>query len=468
MTSPTSIQELQETLKDMAPIHFVGVNGSGMRPLAEFVASLGVPSGFAVSGSDVETFSGQSSVAFAVEGSPASFALLDKAKTVVYSSAITKNHPTLIRASHKNTLHRSELLSLLTRHYQTIAVAGTHGKSTTSALITHALKALGQDPSWIIGAPFANGQLSFGRGESALLVIEADESDGSFLRYFPTVAVLNNIEADHMDFYLSVGRLEQAFETYIHNVTDQGGIVYWQDSAAVLRSVGSFSGRSCSFGVSAEARMRVLNVTASGLSTTADISFEGRSIALNLPLPGQHNVLNALAAISACYLVGISAEAAALALGSFPGVTRRLQCYPTQNHTLVFDDYAHNPGKIRGCLEGLTAAFPDKTIIAVFQPHRFSRIASLYEEFVGAFRGFRVKVVVVPVYSSGETFVAGFDVHKIAQDIENRSAVKTFSAPTLKHAAELVKSIMNNADDLVVTLGAGDVWRVAEDLSRQM
>ncbi len=469
MTKDLGTPALIQALKELSPIHFIGVGGSGMRPLAELASKL-LSSQGAVSGSDVEAFKELSSVEFGLEGSPAAERLLDGAKSVVYSSAITKTHLALTtaRAKNLNLLHRSELLALFTRHFKTIAVAGTHGKSTTSALITHALREVGLDPSWIIGAPFADGVPSYGLGKSSLLVIEADESDGTFLRYAPTVAVLNNIEADHMDFYQSLGRLEQAFETYVRSVPDQGGVCFWQDSPAVQRAVASFSGRRCSFGLDTAAQLRLVSQTPAGLSTMVHMTFEGRLFTLNLPLPGQHNVLNALAAISALQLVGVGIEGASKALSSFSGVKRRLQRHPGPEGVLVFDDYAHNPGKIRGCLAGLTAAFPGRHLIAVFQPHRFSRLSSLYNEFVTAFLGFSVTVVVVPVYASGEAFQEGFDPKKMAVDIETLSHVKTFSAANLKDASKLVKSIMNNADDLVVTLGAGDVWRVAEDLARPM
>jgi UDP-N-acetylmuramate--alanine ligase len=470
MLKNLSTSELALLLEEMSPIHFIGVNGSGMRPLAEFTASLMKAANTLVTGSDVGGNAHVSHILFGVEGSEEAFALLDKARTVVFSSAITPNHPALVRASQRGLkiLHRSELLAIFSRYYRAITVAGTHGKSTTSALIAHALTVLGRDPSWIIGAAFANGAPSFHRGASDLLVLEADESDGSFLRYTPTVAVLNNIESDHMDYYQTIGRLEEAFGAYVAKVPAEGALAYWCDSPAVLRATNTFQGRACTFGTSAEARLRLLDHRAEGLSTTATMTADGYKVSFTLPLPGQHNLLNAMAAISACCLLGLSAESVAGSLGSFPGVKRRLQRYYAKGPALIFDDYAHNPGKIRSCLEGLAASFPHKRIIAVFQPHRFSRISSLYSEFIAAFEGFNMTVVVVPVYASGEMPMQGFSEDNIARDIGTSSRVTALAVPSLDHATQLIQSTFDVSADVVVTLGAGDVWRVADSLSRQL
>ena len=465
MTIKNNHTDLVEELAALAPLHFVGVNGSGMRPLAEFVATFGC----AVTGSDLTPAFGRSLVKFAAEGSPEDLDLIAKAGTIVFSSAIPEGHPTLREASlrAKVTLHRSLLLARITSAFKTIAVAGTHGKSTTSALVAHGLGGLGLDPSWIIGAPFADGRSSYHRGKGELLVIEADESDGSFLRYSPFIAVLNNIEPDHMDFYQTIERLEGAFGSYAANVCAEGTLVYWQDSPSVARAIAGFSGKRLSFGETVGSDLRLLETATSGLKTTATFLNHGSRRQFKLPLPGRHNVLNGLAAICVLLLLDQPAETSCLALESFPGIERRLQPYTSVSGALIFDDYAHNPGKIRSLLAGLTDAFPERRVVAVFQPHRYSRISSLYEDFVTAFKGKSVVVVVLPVYAAGEPVISGYEAETIARDISKGSGAKTFFAPTLKAGADLVKSIIDLNNDLVVTIGAGDVWLVAKDLSER-
>jgi UDP-N-acetylmuramate--alanine ligase len=200
MTTKSPQTDLSRELAALAPLHFVGVNGSGMRPLAEFTESFGC----AVTGSDITPVVTGSRVVFAAEDSTENRRLIAEAKTIVFSSAIAENHPTLIEAqlTSKTTIHRSLLLARMTSAFKTITVAGTHGKTTTSALVAHGLQQLGMDPSWIIGAPFADGRRSYHRGKSDLLVVEADESDGSFLRYSPFIAILNNIESPLIDFWM--------------------------------------------------------------------------------------------------------------------------------------------------------------------------------------------------------------------------------------------------------------------------
>ena len=463
MTQINPQKALVEELTKLAPLHFVGVNGSGMRPLAEFTAALNCE----VTGSDRSQVFRDSMIQFAIEGSLEDQRLIARSKTIIFSSAILSNHPTLEQAkiSGKTTLHRSLLLSRLTAAFKTIAVAGTHGKSTTSALIAHGLTSLGLDPSWIIGAPFADGKPSFHRGSNDLLVIEADESDGTFVHYSPYIGVINNIEPDHMDFYQTVGRLEEAFGLYASNIASTGALGYLHDSPAISRSISKFGGKRLGFGETPGSDLMLRSIIPLGLHTKATFSFNGTDYLLNLPLPGKHNVLNGLSALTVMILLGVAPDKACLSLEAFPGVERRLQRYPSTSGALIFDDYAHNPGKIRGLLAGISDAYPDRRVIAVFQPHRYSRISSLYGEFITAFKGGAHVVVTLPVYSAGEAAVAGFEADGLARDISTGSGVKTFFAATLKEAADLVKCFIDINNDIVVTIGAGDVWLVAKDLA---
>jgi UDP-N-acetylmuramate--alanine ligase len=458
--------DISTKLLALSPIHFLGIGGSGMAPLAELSASWGAK----ISGSDLVPPSWLHSKLFFKQGESGEESAIRTANTVVFSSAISKDNValTLSQKLGKTLMHRSDLLALFSNNSRTVAVAGTHGKTTTSALVSHVLSQLDQNPSWIIGAAFADGGAAFGRGDSDLLVIEADESDGSFVKYQPYISVVNNIAPDHMDFYLNEENLRATFGKFVAQTKPEGSIVFNADdtTAALLASQ---SGRKhFGFGMGPSADVRLLHARSSGLSTTGEVALEGKSFAFRLPLPGLHNAFNAVAAITTCYAMGLDHQSCAAALNNFPGVSRRLQRYKTKTGALIFDDYAHNPGKIGSCLSGLSAAFPDKRILAVFQPHRFSRISSLYDQFVTSFRAPRVRVVVLPVYASGEPHSPGFPPDRIARDIALGSGVETFPANSLKAAGDLVKLLMDPDLDVLVTIGAGDVWRVAKDVSSHL
>ena len=455
--------KLEDTLKSLAPIHFVGAGGSGMRPLAEFATTFGCQ----VSGSDKTTAELTTNFELASEGSDLERKLISRAKTIIYSTAISKNHPVMTTAKEHSLriMHRSELLALIVTHFNSIVIAGTHGKSTTAAMTSHILETLGVSPSWIIGAPFSSGVDSFKRGSSPWLVIEADESDGSFLRYRSFISVLTNIDADHMDFYQTIDRLNEAFKNYLQNTDTHGGIIFCGDLPAVKEASQGYLGKKIAYGMNTANDLYANRYQAAGLSASSLVIFSANSAKLQLPLPGQHNTCNALAAIGVALLLGHPLDKAVQAMSSFPGVQRRMQRYEAASGAIIFDDYAHNPGKISSCIAGISEAFPERRIIACFQPHRFSRISSLYTEFISSFRVKNIVVVVLPVYASGEAPIKGFEPERVATDISKMSGIQTFSAPTLKGGYELIKSILDLDNDVVVTIGAGDVWQVALQLS---
>ena len=465
MSSAPNHLDLAEQLSRLAPIHFVGVGGSGMAPLAELVATYGI----SCSGSDLNTPKANSYIRYYLQGSDDESRAIRSSTTVVYSSAIATNHPSMLLAAElkKNVFHRSDLLAIFSESFKTIAVSGTHGKTTTSAMICHILRTMNLEPSWVIGANFADGRPAFRRGHSDLLVIEADESDGTFLKYRPFISIVNNIEPDHMDFYITNDRLRQAFSNFLDKTSNDGCIVYCKDDPTTASVALTVPRRHVCFGTSEASDSRLLHSRSNGLLMVGEVRIGKEHLTFKLPMAGKHNAINAVGALSACGALGLDVSAAAAALTTFPGVARRLQVYPSKNGALIFDDYAHNPGKIRSCLSGLSAAFPSRRIIAVFQPHRFSRIASLYDSFVESFSFGNIRVVVLPVYAAGEPHRAGFEPTRLAEDIGRESGVKTFSANSLKEAADLVKSMMDPNLDLLVTIGAGDVWHVAKDISER-
>ena len=437
-----------------------------MFPLASMCHQLGAD----VSGSDLAATDGQIAFPVAMDGSTDADAYIARSKCLVISSAVSKDHPALrkAQASGIRVMHRSEILALFSAGFKSIAVAGTHGKSTTSALITHILRFAGISPSWIIGAPFADGLPSFGLGESEFLVLEADESDGTFLRYSPLIAIVTNIDPDHLDHYGDFNSLVNAFRKFCQLVNKDGRAVVWGDSG-VCRDISRDVVDVVTFGEATDADFCVSNWAPIELGATANLTYKNQETSFRLPLTGKHNLLNASAAVAAAVSCGVPVSIALESLSVFPGVYRRMQRYKCENPgAFVFDDYAHNPGKILGCLSGLRRAFPERRLIAVFQPHRYSRVSSLYAEFVGSFNVENLVVVTLPVYSAGEAALPGFGESRVASDIRAHSGCETFSAGTLKEAADLVKSIVKPDSDVVVTLGAGNVWQVARDISREL
>ncbi len=435
-----------------------------MRPLAHFIHA----SGAVVTGSDAAKLTQPMPFDIANDGSESELKAIDKAQTIVFSSAISRDHPAWVYAASKgkSILHRSEMLSELTRFYKTISIAGTHGKSTVSALVTHILLRCGKRPSWIIGAPFANGVDAFGVGTSDTLVVEADESDGTFLRYKTQIGLINNIAPDHLDFYGDLASLREAFSTFARSITADGACVYGADCEHSRKAVLEAKCTKRGFGASSDANGQLCDWAPNGLQTTISAAIDGQALNFSLPLTGRHNALNALAAILITQQAGVSPEQGARTLADFPGVARRLQRYPSTNEALIFDDYAHNPGKIFGCLQGLRSAFPSRRLIAVFQPHRYSRVSSLYDDFVRSFKCENTLVIVLPIYAAGEHLRPDLSPDKLAVDISIESQVKTFSALSLKEATNLVNSMMVPQQDVIVTLGAGDVWQVAKALSQ--
>lgn len=465
MNNHSAQPDIRSKLLALGPIHFLGIAGSGMAPLAAMASEYGAK----ISGSDLITPAWLDPKFFFKQGDASELNAIEAAGTLVVSSAIAPNNPALefAKRARKPVIHRSDLLAIFSNSHRTFAVAGTHGKTTTSALIAHILTSNYQSPSWIIGASFADNRNSFCRGDSDFLVIEADESDGSFIKYHPFISVINNIEPDHMDFYGSEARLRGAFGQFMENTAPNGRIVYNADDSAVVPLVLKSGISHLGFGQGVGADVRLLHARSSGFSTSGEVAFSGQNIAFKLPLIGVHNAMNAVAALAACHAAGLDLLECSRTLAHFPGVSRRLQLYKTRSGAIVFDDYAHNPGKIKGCLTGLAASFPEKRILAVFQPHRFSRISSLYAQFVSSFRLSRLRAVVLPVYAAGEPTLEGFTPQKVADDISRESGIETFPVSSLKDAADLVKSLMDPNLDLLVTIGAGDVWRVAKDVSER-
>ena len=473
MPSQTQSQ-LKTLLAPLEPFYFLGIGGSGMAPLARFIHAAGTK----VSGFDQSpaTSSNIELKGIHVCTDAEAWSELQPIKTIVRSSAIKNDHPWLKEANRLGlkVLHRSELIAILSQAFKLITVSGTHGKSTTSAMISYLLSALDQDPSYILGASLLgeNEDPSLASacrlGGGAWLVIESDESDGTFLNYRPQIAVVTNIDADHMEHYGSMERMTETFQKHLNCLPEDGVAVLFWDHERV-RTIGFEIPleRRLAYGTFLGCDVRMMRFAQEGFEARFSVMVDKTWVDVVLPQIGKHNAINALAALAVVHTLGLSVPHAAQALAVFPGVARRLTKYFQDERLIVYDDYAHNPVKISSCLSGLRAAFPKSKILAVFQPHRYTRLEHLYQDFTKAFSHVN-RVLVVPVYAAGEAPLPGVTTERIARDITTGSQVTAEPCGSLKDAEELLQYIETEQHTIIVTVGAGDVWTIARHLSASL
>jgi UDP-N-acetylmuramate--alanine ligase len=455
-------------LEALQPIHFIGIAGSGMHPLAAFCSELGIKvTGSDLSNSFQEFFQRQS---IRTTNDHNTVELVSEASTVIYSSAIHSSNPEYryAQTSGKTILHRSDLLALISENYRLITVSGTHGKSTTSALISYLLSALETSPSYILGAPFrhGNGELrAYNVGIGPWLVIESDESDGSFLKYRPEVAVITSIDLDHLDYYKNQQAIVDAFANHASMVEAGGQIVLFWDNENV-RMLQPTAGTS-KYGEHPDCDFRIVDYMQMGLMLKYKFQHKDTIFNIQLPLIGFHNALNATAALAVIKHLQIDMFAAISSLKAFGGISRRLERIYSDNNISVYDDYAHNPVKISSCLKGLRMAFPQSHIIAVFQPHRYTRTLSLFDDFSNSFHHANT-VIVCPLYAAGEPDDPRYSTGILTNAISSSSGVACFGASSLTDANNLVQSYIpqHGKHCVVVTIGAGDVWKVTRGLYR--
>lgn len=470
MTSHTQSQ-LKALLSPLEPFYFLGIGGSGMAPLAHFVYE----AGFTLRGFDqspaASTNPELTGISFTTD--PLATDELKTAKTIVRSSAIKEDHP-LLKKAHElglKVLHRSELLAIVSRAFKLITVSGTHGKSTTSALISYLLTSLDQDPSYILGASLLaedqdpDAARASRLGGSDLLVIESDESDGSFLNYRPQIAVVTNIDADHMEHYGSMERMTETFQKHLGNLPEDGtAVLFWDHERVRTLGFDIPLERRLAYGTFLGCDVRMMRFSQEGFEGRFAVMVDKSWVDVTLPQIGKHNAINALAALAVVHTLKLSVTHAARELATFPGVARRLTKYFHDERCLIYDDYAHNPVKISSCLSGLRAAFPKSIIVAVFQPHRYTRLEHLYQDFMKSFSDVN-RVLVVPVYAAGEAPLLGVTTERIARDIAVQSQVEAQACGSLKDAEELLQYIETEQHTIIVTIGAGDVWTIARNLS---
>jgi len=455
-------------------IHFVGIGGSGMSGIAEVLLNLG----YKVSGSDLASNAATERLADlgakVVLGHRADN--IASADAVVVSSAVKPDNLEVAAAQAKRipVVPRALMLAELMRLKQGIAVAGTHGKTTTTSLIASVLAEGGLDPTFVIGGRLVSAASNARLGTGEFIVVEADESDASFLHLQPVAAVVTNIDADHMETYQhDFSRLKQAFVRFLQNLPFYGSAILCADDANVREIMPSVSKPIVTYGMRDDAMVRGTEIVA-GDRMRFKAKREGAStLEITLNLPGRHNVQNALAAIAVATELGVPDAAIRKALAEFRGVGRRFQRYgeislapngrPAGSFTLV-DDYGHHPVEMRATLDAARGAFPGRRIVLAFQPHRYTRTRDLFEDFVKALSGADA-LLLAEVYPAGETPIVAADGRSLAEAIRVAGKTEPVFVEKISDMADAIRKLVRSGD-VVLTMGAGSIGGVPAALAK--
>jgi UDP-N-acetylmuramate--alanine ligase len=450
--------------KQDTKIHFVGIGGMGMCGIAEVLVNMG----YKVSGSDMN----ETEITKHLAGIGAKVAYghradhLGDADVVVVSSAIKGYNPEVeaARARQIPVIPRAEMLNELMRMKYAIAVAGAHGKTTTTTMLHSVLMAAGMDPTAVIGGRVNSLGLANARwGKSDYLVAEADESDGSFLTLTPTLAVVTNIDAEHLDHYKTYDNVKKAFIDFCNRVPFFGESVLCLDNAGVQEILPGVSKRFVTFGVHGQATYRARNIRHDGLTTRFVAWRRADELGeVALPMPGHHNVLNALAVLAISDFLDIPFDSYVKAIGRFEGIQRRFTVRGECGGVTVVDDFGHHPAEVRATLSGARTAFPGRRIVAAFQPHRFTRTRDQFAEFARSF-GDADKVVLCDVFAAGEKPIDGIDSATLVKAIAAQGHADVSYVPRREEVAAALDAHIRQGD-LVITLGAGDIQLTCNDL----
>jgi UDP-N-acetylmuramate--alanine ligase len=453
-------------------IHFVGIGGAGMAGIAEVLLNLG----YSVSGTDLK-LSGvtdrlRSLGARVEEGHQAEH--LRDADVVVVSSAVAPDNPEIVAAHARRVpvVRRAEMLGELMRFRYGIAIAGTHGKTTTTSLIASVLAEAQVDPTFVIGGRLASANANAKLGLGQYLVAEADESDASFLHLQPMIAVVTNIDADHLGSYENdLGRLKQGFLEFLNNLPIYGLAVLCSDDANTRELIPALGRRVVSYGFGERADIRASGVERLGLRTRFTVESAGRKpLEIELNLPGMHNVLNSLAAVAVAAELGLEDAPLKKALAEFSGVDRRLQVQGTvttaAGRVTFVDDYGHHPTELAATIAAARDAWPGRRLVVCFQPHRYTRTLALLDDFAQVLSTVDA-LVLTNVYSAGEHPLAGADGKSLARAVRVRGAVEPVFIDEVGELPSVLGQILRE-DDVVLTLGAGSIGTVASTLPQKL
>ena len=453
-------------------IHFVGIGGAGMSGIAEVLLN----QGYTISGSDL----GESAATRRLQTMGAQVSIghdaahIQGADCIVTSTAVRADNPEVVAAHAKllPVVPRAVMLAELMRMKKGIAIAGTHGKTTTTSLVASVLAAADLDPTFVIGGRLNSAGANAKLGSGEHIVVEADESDASFLNLLPIMAVVTNIDADHMDTYgHDFGRLKQAFVDFLHHMPFYGAAIVCVDDPTIRELLSRIARPITSYGTAEDAQVRAVNIQAVGsqmhftVHRRNGIQLPDLDVVLNLP--GRHNVLNALAAIAVAVELGVPDPAVLSALAQFKGVGRRFQCYgdirlPAGGTATVVDDYGHHPVEMAATLAAARGAFPGQRLVLAFQPHRYSRTRDCFEDFVQVIAQADA-VLLAEVYAAGEAPIVAADGRSLARALRVAGKVEPVFVADI---AEMPRAVLDNAQpgDVVLCMGAGSIGAVPSQL----
>ena len=444
-------------------IHFVGIGGIGMSGIAEVLLNLG----YKVSGSDLRG----SDITERLTGFGAEIGIghtadnIKNVDVVVTSSAVHDDNPEVIEAKrlHVPVIPRAEMLAELMRMKYGIAIAGTHGKTTTTSMAASILGHAGIDPTIVIGGKLnaigSNARL----GQGKFLVAEADESDGSFLVLSPTIAVVTNIDADHLDHYSGIEEIKDTFVKFINKVPFYGLAVLCLDDQNIRAILPQVKKRYTTYGLASQADIRATHVRHDGFQTSFVAHYKGYRLGeVSFPMPGPHNVLNAMACIAVALELDVPFSAIQEGFAKFSGVGRRFTVKGEPRGIMVVDDYGHHPVEIKATLAAARQGWPERRIVAAFQPHRYTRTHELFNEFVTAFFDADV-LVLTDVYPAGEQPIPGATSERLSQEVRRHGQKDVTHIANRELIPEHLAGIVKEGD-IVITLGAGNIWQQGEAL----
>jgi UDP-N-acetylmuramate--alanine ligase len=449
-------------------IHLVGIGGIGMSGIAELLLNLG----YRVSGSDIrktevtEHLSNLGGMVFIGHRSQN----VEGADVVVFSSAVKDDNQEIVEARERSTpvIPRAEMLAELMRLKYSIAIAGSHGKTTTTSMIASILTNGGLDPTVIIGGRLNQWGGSNARlGNSDFLVAEADESDGSFLALLPSMAVVTNIDYEHINFYHSMDNLRRTFVDFINKVPFYGRAILCLDDKEVQGLIPSLKKSYLTYGLNPQSDIRATEISKEGLNTSFVVTFRNKSVGqITICTPGDHNVLNALAAVGVGLELDIDFERMKEGLKDLGGLKRRFEIRDERGGIIFLDDYGHHPTEIVATIRAAKECWPDRRLVVVFQPHRYTRTRDLYDQFVVSFNQADF-LVITPVYGAGEEPIPGVDSNSLYQGIRDHGHRAVTFCPSREDSITCLLDEVGPGD-VVLTLGAGDIHLVGAELLKQI
>ena len=468
-TASSNASNRMPEMRRVKTIHFVGIGGAGMGGIAEVLLN----EGYQITGSDI----GENQVVKRLTSLGAKITLghhqdnVNDASVIVVSTAINAENPELLAAHQQRipVVRRAEMLAELMRFRHGIAIAGTHGKTTTTSLIASIFAQANLDPTFVIGGLLNSAGTNARLGSSRYLIAEADESDASFLHLQPMVSVITNIDEDHMETYQ--GDFEKLKDTYIeflHNLPFYGLAVVCLDNPAVREILPRISRQVITYGFCQDADVRATQYQQSaGVSSFVVERKNHPPLAISVNLPGEHNVLNALAGVAVAIDEGVADNAIQQALLNFAGIGRRFEQLPTlrteQGEMMFIDDYGHHPTEVKATIAAMRNGWPEKRLVMVFQPHRYSRTRDLYEDFVEVLSEVDC-LFLLDVYGAGETPIANADSKSLARSIRQRGQIEPIYVSDSDKLAELLAAQLRD-NDIVITQGAGNIGTIAGKLA---